>query len=102
MWRNNLLHVLPHIMTCDSQITLITPSFGFADSEDKDGNLLTSEWRLLKGNDSNNSGLVSLPHVRGSRSQQYALKARNELKIFLNSDEVRLFEYIRRTSHYAL
>ena len=102
MWRNTLLHVLPYIITCDLQITLITHAFGFADSEDKDGNLLPGEWRLLKENDSNNSCLVSLPHVRGSCSQQYALKARNELKVFLNSDEERLFEYIRRTSHYAL
>ena len=79
-----------------------TPS-GFADSEDKDGNLLPGEWRLLKKNDCNNSGLVSLPHIRGSR--QDALEARNELKIFLNNDEGSLSwqsEYIRRTSHYAL
>ena len=45
------------------------------------------EWMLLKGNYSNNNGLVSLPHVRGSRSRQGALEARCELKTFLYSDE---------------
>ena len=81
-----------------------TPS-GFVDSEYKDGNLLPGKWRLLIGNDSNNSRLVSLPHVRGSRSWQDALEARNNLKIFLNSDEGSLpwqTKYIRCTSHYAL
>ena len=60
---------------------------GFADLEDKDGNLLPGEWKLLKRNDSNNIGLVSLPYARGSCSRQDAFEARNELKILLNSDE---------------
>ena len=78
---------------------------GFADLEDKGGNLLPGEWRLLKRNDSNNIVLVSLPYVRGSYSWQDAFEARNELKIFPNSDEGSLSrqrEYIWRTLHYAL
>ena len=63
-----------------------TPSI-FVDSEDKNGNLVPGEWMLLKGSYSNNNGLVSLPHVRGSRSRQGALEARCELKTFLYSDE---------------
>ena len=35
--------------------------------EDKDDNLQPGEWRLLKGNDCNNTGLVNLPHVRALR-----------------------------------
>ena len=38
----------------------------FVDSEYNFGNLLPSEWRLLKRNDCKNSRLVSLPHVKGS------------------------------------
>ena len=59
--------------------------FRSVDSEDDCGNLLPSEWRLLKRNDCRNSCLVSLPYVRGSPSRQDALEARNELKIFLNN-----------------
>ena len=76
---------------------------GFMDSEDKDGNLLPGEWRLLKGNNANN--MMDLPRVRGSRSRQDALEARNELKNFLNSDEGSVpwqLDYVRRTSHYAI
>ena len=96
------MHVLPYIKLTDH--VYYTPS-GFEDSEDKDGYLLPGEWRLLKGNDSNNSGFVTLPHVRGSRSRQDTLETRHELKVFLNSDEGSLpwqTEYIRRTSYYAL
>ena len=78
---------------------------GFADLEDKDGNLLPGEWRLLKRDDSNNIGLISLPYVRGSCSRQDAFEARNELKIFPNSDEGSLSwqsEDIWRSSRYAL
>ena len=77
-----------------------TPSI-FVDSEDKNGNLVPGEWMLLKGNYSNNNGLVSLPHVRGSRSRQGALEARCELKTFLYSDEGSLSsqtEYVWPTS----
>ena len=77
-----------------------TPSI-FVDSEDKNGNLVPREWMLLKGNYSNNNGLVSLPHVRGSRSWQDALEARCELKTFLYSDEGSLSsqtEYVWPTS----
>ena len=77
-----------------------TPSI-FVDSEDKNGNLVPGEWMLLKGNYSNNNGLVSLPHVGGSRSRQDALEARCELKTFLYSDEGSLSsqtEYVWPTS----
>ena len=57
----------------------------FGDSEDKYDNLLPSDWNVLNGNGC--CVLVSLPHVRGSPSQQDALEARSKLKIFLNSDQ---------------
>ena len=78
---------------------------GFVDSEDKDGNILPGEWRLLKGNDGNNSGLVDLPNVRGSRSRADALETRDTLKKYLNSEEGSVpwqTGHVRRTSHYAV
>lgn len=45
----------------------------FVDSEDKNGNLLPVEWRLLKGN-LNNGGLIELTRVRGLCIQQNKIK----------------------------
>ena len=76
---------------------------GFIDSEDKHGNLLPGEWRLLNGRGGN--GLVDVSPVRGSRIRKDALQTRNRLKDFLNSEEGKLpwqTDYIRRTSHYAV
>lgn len=69
----------------------------FLDSDYKDGNILPGEWRLLKGNDSSNNGLIKLPRVRGSRSRQEALETRNSLKTFLCGEDGSLpwqFEYV--------
>ena len=78
---------------------------GFVDSDDKDGNILPGEWRLLKGGGNNsNTGLVDLPNVRGSRTRADALETRETLKNYLNSEEGSVpwqTDYVRRTSHYV-
>ena len=79
-----------------------TPS-GFVDSEDKDVNFKPGEWRSLSSY--YDGGLVPVPNVRGSRPRENALKTRDKLKDYLNSEEGSLewqINYIRRTSHFAV
>ena len=57
---------------------------GFIDSEDKEGNICSGEWRLMRCNQSGN--LRRLQPVRGSRVRQDVLQIRNNLKNYLNSE----------------
>ena len=77
---------------------------GFVDSVDSNGMMHPGEWRRSIA--ANNAGaLRNLPNVRGSRPREDAIRIRNELKEFVNSEAGSVpwqIDYIRRTSHYAV
>lgn len=77
---------------------------GFVDSEDNNGALLPGEWRR-SGSMGTDGAFRKFRNVRGSRPREDAVRIRNELKEYLNSEEGSVswqLNYIRRTSHYAV
>lgn len=71
---------------------------GFVDSEDKGGNIKEGEWRA----DNENGGLVSINPVRGCRYKQNAIKMRESIKAYVNSEIGSVpwqYTYMKRTSH---
>ena len=75
---------------------------GFVDSESRDSSIKEGEWRSMKGDDEN--AFKSINPVRGSRYTKDALKVRETLTKYVNSENGSVpwqFDYIRRTSHYA-
>ena len=57
---------------------------GFADSESRDGSIKEGEWRSMKGDDEN--AFKSINPVRGSRYTKIALKVRETLRKYVNSE----------------
>ena len=75
---------------------------GSVDSESRDGSIREGEWRSMRGDDEN--AFKSINPVRGSRYTKDALKVRETLTKYVNSENGSVpwqFDYIRRTSHYA-
>ena len=72
---------------------------GFTDSYDATKSLQQGEW---KGLVSGNQGSVSISHVKGSRYSNQAIKMRNTIEDFINSEEGSVSwkeEYVTRTSY---
>ena len=70
---------------------------GFADSESRDDSIKESEWRSMKGDDE--KAFKSINPVRGSRYTKDALKVRETLTKYVNSENGSVpwqFDYIRR------
>ena len=75
---------------------------GFIDSEDNSGNLVCGDWRKTIGVE---NALQSIPNVRGCRPRGDAIKARNTLKEYFNSEEGSVswqLDYVRRTLHFVV
>ena len=75
---------------------------GFVDSEDKNGSIISGQWRSGSAHE---TGLNDLRPVRGSRYGNDALYGRELLKNYVNSAEGSVpwqLDYIRRTSHFAV
>ena len=76
---------------------------GFIDSESKDGVIKEGEWRSMKPD--GEIAFQKLNPVCGSRYSNDALKVREALTTYVNSEEGTVLwqsqsDYIRRTSHY--
>ena len=68
----------------------------FVDSESRDGSIKEGEWRSMKGDDEN--AFKSINPVRGSRYTKDALKVRETLTKYVNSENGSVpwqFDYIR-------
>ena len=72
---------------------------GFTDSYNATGNLQQGEWRdLIRGN----QGLLPRNHVKRSLYSNQAIKMRNAIEDFVNSEVGSVTwqeEYVTRTSH---
>ena len=69
---------------------------GFVDVEDGNGNIKLGEWRSQVAE---NSALINLRNVRGSRPKEDATKMREDLRYYLNNDGAVDWQlkYVRRT-----
>ena len=72
---------------------------GFVDSYDSTGNLKEGEWRKSQ---CQSRGLLQINRVKGSRYSNQAIKIRNDLQSFVNSEEGSVSwqeHYVTRTSY---
>ena len=80
--------------------SMYTPH-GFVDSENSNGEIKEGEWRSIK--EKGTTAFRDLNPVRGSRYTNDAMKVRETLKDYVNSEVGSVLwqiNYIRRTSHY--